>query len=42
MAELENTTKFEIYLDGKSDGEFTPSKKNIEKEISDGFCGSMF
>lgn len=42
MAELEKATKFEIYIDGKSGGEFTPSEKNIKKEISDGFCGAMF
>lgn len=42
MAELEKATKFEIYIDGKSGGEFTPSKKNIDKEIPDGLCGAMF
>ena len=42
MTELGKATKFEIYIDGKSGGEFTPSKKNMEKEIPDGFCGAMF
>lgn len=42
MTELEKATKFEIYINGKSGGIFTPSKKNIDKEISDGFCGAMF
>ena len=42
MTELGKATKFEIYIDGKSGGEFTPSKKNIGKEIPNGFCGAMF
>ncbi len=41
-AELGKATKFEIYVDGKSGGEFTPSKKNIDKEIPDGLCWAMF
>ncbi|HCI96277.1 hypothetical protein ABN228_01990 [Providencia rettgeri] len=42
MTELAKSTKFEIYIDGKSGGEFTPNKKNMAKEIPDGFCGAMF
>ncbi|MBP6082881.1 MAG: hypothetical protein KA732_16580 [Providencia sp.] len=42
MTELGKAAKFEIYIDGKSGGEFTPSKKNIDKEIPDGFCWAMF
>lgn len=42
MSELRKATKFEIYIDGKSGGEFTPSEKNMQKEIPDGFCGAMF
>ena len=42
MTELKKSTKFEIYIDGKSGGEFTPSIKNIDKEIPDGFCWAMF
>lgn len=42
MTELGKATKFEIYIDGKSGGEFTPSEKNIDKEIPDGLCWAMF
>lgn len=42
MTELAKSTKFEIYIDGKSGGEFTPNEKNMAKEIPDGFCGAMF
>ncbi|EPL6453496.1 hypothetical protein N0G65_000613 [Providencia rettgeri] len=42
MTELGKATIFEIYIDGKSGGVFTPNEKNIDKEIPDGFCWAMF